>query len=212
LGDPVGDGLAASLARPGGNITGSTFLGPGLVPKRLEFLKEAIPSASRVAALLHPGAFGEPTTQQMFRESEAAARSLKVQLQFVEARSPGELEDAFSKMTSARASALITFPSPMLYAERRRLVGLAARHRLPSMFNAREFVELGGLIAYGASIPDLNRRAAAYVDKILKGAKAGDLPIEQPTKFELVINLKTAKQLDLSISPILVAQADEVIE
>jgi putative ABC transport system substrate-binding protein len=148
----------------------------------------------------------------MFRETETAARSLKVQLQFVEARSPGEIEGAFSKMKSERASALITFPSPMLYSERGRLVGLAARHRLPSMFQAREFVELGGLIAYGASIPDLNRRAAAYVDKILKGAKAGDLPIEQPTKFELVINLKTAKELGLSIPTILVAQADEVIE
>jgi putative ABC transport system substrate-binding protein len=212
LGDPVGDGFVASLARPGGNITGSTFLGPGLVPKRLEFLKEAVPSASRVAALWHPGAFGEHTTKDMFKETETAARSLKVQLQFVEVSDPGGLDGAFTAMTSERASALITFPSPMIYAERRRLVGLAAEHRLPSMFNAREFVELGGLIAYGASVPDLNRRAAAYVDKILKGAKAGDLPIEQPTKFELLINAKTAKALGLTIAPILLAQADEVIE
>jgi putative ABC transport system substrate-binding protein len=212
LGDPVGDGFATSLARPGGNVTGSTFLGPGLVPKRLELLKEAMPRASRVAALWHPGAFGDPTTHEMFKETEAAARTLGVQLQFVGVRSPGELEVAFSLMNSERASALITFPSPMLYSERSRLVGLAAKHRLPAMFNAREFVELGGLIAYGASIPDLNRRSAIYVDKILKGAKPGDLPIEQPTKFELLINAKTAKTLALIIPPSMLARADEVIE
>ncbi len=212
LGDPVGDGFVANLARPGGNITGSTFLGPGLVPKRLEFLKEAIPRVSRVAALWHPGAFGERTTREMFNETEAAARTLEVRLHFVEVRGPDELDRAFSTMTRERADALVTFPSPMLYSERRRLVDLAATHRLPSMFNAREFVELGGLIAYGASVPELNRRAATYVDKILKGAKPGDLPIEQPTKFELAINLKTAKALGLTIPPSLLLRADEVIQ
>jgi ABC-type uncharacterized transport system substrate-binding protein len=212
LGDPVGDGFAASLARPGGNITGSTFLGPGLVPKRLELLKEALPRVSRVAALWHPGAFGEHTTQEMFKETEAVARKLEVQLQFVEVRSPDELERAFSMMTRERAAALLTFPSPMLYSQRRVLVSLAAKHRLPSMFNAKEFVELGGLIAYGASVPDLNRRAGTYVDKILKGARPGDLPIEQPTKFELVINLKTAKALGLTIPQSLLQRADQVIE
>jgi putative ABC transport system substrate-binding protein len=148
----------------------------------------------------------------MFKETEVAARTLGVQLQFVGLRSPGELESAFSLMNSERASALITFPSPMLYSERSRLVGLAAKHRLPAMFNAREFVELGGLIAYGASIPDLNRRSAIYVDKILKGAKPGDLPIEQPIKFELLINAKTAKTLALVIPPSMLVRADEVIE
>jgi putative tryptophan/tyrosine transport system substrate-binding protein len=212
LGDPVGDGFVASLARPGGNITGSTFLGPGLVPKRLELLKEVVPRASRVATLWHPGAFGEPTTREMFKETGAVAQALKVQLIPVGVRTSDELDRAFSTMTKEHAGALVTFPSPMFYYERRRLVGLAASHRLPSMFNATEFVELGGLVAYGASIPDLNRRAGTYVDKILKGTSPGDLPIEQPTKFELVINLKTAKALGLTIPPSLLQRADQVIE
>ena len=212
LGDPVGDGFVASLARPGGNITGATFLGPGLVPKHLALLKEAVPRAARVAALWHPGAFGERTTREMFTETEAAARTLGVQLQRVGVRSPDELDRAFSTMTSEGADALVTLPSPLLYSERTRLVGLAAKHRLPSMFNAREFVELGGLISYGASIPELNRRAATYIDKILKGAKPGDLPIEQPTRFELVINLKTAKALGIKIPNSILVQATKVIE
>jgi putative ABC transport system substrate-binding protein len=212
LGDPVGDGFVASLARPGGNITGSTFLGPGLVPKRLELLKEVVPRVFRVAALWHPGAFGERTTREMFKETEAVAQTLKVHLQVVGVRNPDEFDHAFSTMTREHAGALVTFPSPMFYAERRRLVGLAAKYRLPSMFNATEFVELGGLIAYGASIRDLNRRAGTYVDKILKGTKPGDLPIEQPTKFELVINLKTAKALGLPIPLSLLQRADQVIE
>jgi putative ABC transport system substrate-binding protein len=212
MGDPVRDGLVASLARPGANITGSTFLGPELVPKRLEILKEAIPKISRAAALWHPGAFSERTTQDMLKETERVARALGVHLQLVEARRADEFDRAFTAMTNARADALVTFPSPMLYSERRRLVGLAAKHRLPSMFNAREFVELGGLMAYGASIADLNRRAAIYIDKILKGAKPADLPVEQPTKFELVINLKTAKALGLTIPQSLLLRADEVIQ
>jgi putative ABC transport system substrate-binding protein len=212
LGDPVGDGFVASLARPGGNITGSTFLGPGLVPKRLELLKEVVPRVSRVAALWHPGAFGERTTREMFKETEAVAQTLKVHLQVVGVRHSDEFDHAFSTMTRGHAGALVTFPSPMFYAARRRLVGHAAKHRLPSMFNATEFVELGGLIAYGASIRDLNRRAGTYVGKILKGAKPADLPVEQPTTFELVINLKTAKALGLTIPPSLLGRADQVIE
>jgi putative ABC transport system substrate-binding protein len=212
MGDPVRDGLVASLGRPGANITGSTFLGPELVPKRLEILKEAIPKISRVAALWHPGAFSERTTQDMLKETQVVARGLGVQLQLVEARRADEFDRAFTAMTKQRADALVTFPSPMLYSERRRLVGLAAKHRLPSMFNAREFVELGGLMAYGASIADLSRRAAIYVDKILKGAKPADLPVEQPTKFELVINVKTAKALGLTIPQSLLVRADEVIQ
>ena len=212
MGDPVRDGFVASLARPGTNITGSTFLGPELVPKRLELLKEVLPKASRVAVLWHPGAFGEGTLRDMVKETEAAARTLGVQLQFVEVQGPDDFDRAFSTMTRARADALFVFPSVMLVNEGRRIVALAAKHRLPSMFNARESVELGGLIGYGASILDLNRRAAAYVDKILKGAKPADLPIEQPTRFELVMNLKTAKTLGITIPQSLLLRADEVIQ
>jgi putative tryptophan/tyrosine transport system substrate-binding protein len=211
MGDPVGDGLVASLARPGGNITGLTFLGPELVAKRLELLKEALPRVSRIAALWHPGAYAERTTSAMLQETEAAARTLGVQLQRVEVRGPDELDRAFSTMTRERAEALIVLPSAMLYNERRRLVDLAARHRLPAMYQAREIVELGGLIAYGASIPDLIRRSATHVDKILKGAKPADLPVEQATKFELVINLETAEALGLTIPATLLFQADKVI-
>jgi putative tryptophan/tyrosine transport system substrate-binding protein len=211
MGDPVGDGLVASLARPGGNITGLTFLGPELVAKRLELLKEALPRVSRIAALWHPGAYAERTTSAMLQETEAAARTLGVQLQRVEVRGPDELDRAFATMTRERAEALIVLPSAMLYNERRRLVDLAARHRLPAMYQAREIVELGGLIAYGASIPDLIRRSATHVDKILKGAKPADLPVEQATKFELVINLETAEALGLTIPATLLFQADKVI-
>jgi putative ABC transport system substrate-binding protein len=212
MGDPVGDGLVASLSRPGGNITGLTFLGPELVPKRLGLLKEALPKVSRVGALRHPGAFGERTTRDMLKETEAAARALGVQLQLVEVRGPDELDRAFSTMSNERSEALIMLPSTMLFNERRRIIALAAKHRLPSMFNARESAELGGLISYGASLPDLIRRSATHVDKILKGAKPGDLPVEQPTKFELVINLKTAKALGLTIPQSLLLRADEVIQ
>jgi len=212
MGDPVQDGLVASLARPGANVTGSTFLGPELVPKRMELLKEALPKVSRVAILWHPGAFGERTIKDMLNQAEAAARTLGVQLQFVEVSGPGEFDSAFSTMAKAHADALFVFPSAMLFSEQRRIVALAEKHRLPSMFNAREFVELGGLIGYGASITDLSRHAATSVDRILKGAKPGDLPVEQPTKFELVINLRTAKALGLTIPQSLLQRADEVIE
>jgi putative tryptophan/tyrosine transport system substrate-binding protein len=211
MGDPVGDGLVTSLSRPGGNITGLTFLGPELVPKRLGLLKEALPKVSRVAALWHPGAFSERTSRDMVKETEAAGRTLGVQLQLVGVRGPDEFDRTFSAMTRERAEALIVFPSAMLFNERKRIVSLATKQRLPSMFAAREFVELGGLMSYGASITDLIRRSATYVDKILKGAKPADLPVEQPTKFELVINLKTAKTLGLTIPPSLLQRADEVI-
>ena len=212
MGDPVGDGLAASLARPGGNVTGLTFLGPELVPKRLELLKEAVPKASRVAVLWHPGGFSELTTQDMLKQSESAARLLGIQLRFVEVRGPGGFDRAFISIATERADALFVFPSGMFYNERRRIVELAAKHRLPAMYNAWEYVELGGLIAYGASIPGLFRRAATYVDKILRGAKPADLPIEQATTFELTINLKAAKVLGLKIPQALQQRADRVIE
>jgi putative ABC transport system substrate-binding protein len=212
MGDPVGDGLVASLARPGGNITGMTFLGPELAAKRLELLKQALPTISRVAALWHPGVYGESTTREMIRKMEAAARTLLVQLQLVEVREAAEFDQAFLAMVSERADALIVLPSPMFFNERRHIVDLATRHRLPSIAQVREFVELGGLMAYGANIRDLFRRAGVYVDMILQGAKPADLPVQQPTKFELVINLKTAKALGVDVPPTLLALADEVIE
>jgi putative ABC transport system substrate-binding protein len=212
MGDPVQDGLVASLARPGGNITGTTFLGPELVVKRLALLKELIPAMSRVAVLWHPGAFSDQTTTGMLKQTSDAAGVLDLQLQLVEARSPAEFERAFSDSSKARADALFEFPSPMFFEERKRIVDLAALHRLPAMYNARQFVQLGGLIAYGASISDLNRRTVVYADKILKGARASDLPVEQPTKFELFINRKTATAFGISIPQTLLATADEVIE
>jgi len=212
MGDPVRDGLVASLARPGGNITGTTFLGPELVPKRLALLREVLPRISRVAVLWHPGAFSDRTTRDMLNEIAEVAGTLGMQLQLVEVREPNEIDQAFSRMARERAEALFQFPSPMLFSERRRIVELAAMHRLPSMFNERAFVQLGGLIAYGVSIADLTRHAATYVDKILKGTKPSDLPVEQPTKFELSINLKTAKTLGLEIPATVLARADEVFE
>src|SRR5262249_51266856 len=200
MGDPVRDRLVGSLARPGGNITGFTFLGPELLPKRLALLKEALPTASRVAALWHPGAYGERTMSDMMQETEAAARILGVELRLVAVQDPDQLDRASPRIAEERADALLVFPSPMLFTYRKRIVQLATKHRLPSMAMGREFAELGGLMAYGASISDLHRRAAGYVDKILKGAKPSDLPVEQPTKFELVINLKTAKALCLDIA------------
>jgi len=212
MGDPVRDGLVASLSRPGGNITGTTFLGPELVPKRLAVLKEIVPKMSRVAALWQPHAFSERTMEEMQSEAAGAAGTLGLDLQFVAARDPGELDRAFSTLTKERAEALFLFPSQMLFSERRRIIKLAETHRLPAMYNGREFAEVGGLIAYGASNNDLIRRTAAYVDRVLKGAKPADLPVEQPTKFELVINLKTAKALGLDVPPTLLARADKVIE
>jgi ABC-type uncharacterized transport system substrate-binding protein len=212
MGDPVGDSLVASLARPGGNVTGMTFLGPELATKRLELLKHALPSVSRIAALWQPDAYGEPTMREMMTGMEVAAGRLLVQLQPVEARGTADFDRAFSAMASARAEALIVLPSPMLFSERRHVVDFATSHRLPSIAMAREFAELGGLMAYGANLPDLFRRSAGYVDAILQGTKPADLPVQQPTKFELVINLKTAKALGVDVSSTLQALADEVIE
>ena len=210
--DPVTSGLVTSLARPGGNVTGLSSLAPELVGKRLELLKQAVPGVSRVAVLWQPGGFGERTEKDMLKEAEVAARALGVRLQFVEARGPDDFDRAFSDMTRARAGALTVLPSTMFFNERRRLVDLAAKNRLPAVYPWREFVDAGGLMAYGANLADLFRRAATYVDKILKGAKPGDLPVEQPTKFELVINLKTAKALGLTIPQSVLARADQVIE
>ena len=212
MGDPVGDGLVASLARPGGNITGLTFLGPQLVPKRLALLKEALPTTSQVAALWHPGAYGERTMNDMMNEAEEAALTLGVHLRLVAVHFPDDLDRAFSTIAGERVDALLIFPSPMLFNQRKRIVDLAAEHRLPIMAMGKEFVQLGGFMSYGADSIDFNRRCVAYVDKILQGAKPADLPVEQPTKCELFINLKTAKTLGIEIAPSLLAPADEVID
>ena len=210
--DPVTSGLVTGLARPGGNVTGLTGLGPELVGKCLEQLTQAVPGVTRVAVLWQPGPLGERAEKEVLRGADVAGRALGVRLQFVEARDPDDFDRAFSDMTRARAGALSVLGSAMFFNERRRLVDLAARHRLPTVFPWKDGVDAGGLMSYGPHGPDLSRRAATYVDKILKGAKPGDLPVEQPTKFELVINRKTAKALGLTIPPSVLSRADQVIE
>jgi putative ABC transport system substrate-binding protein len=208
--DPVGDGLVQSLGRPGGNITGLTIrVGPEIEAKRLELLKEMLPGVSRVAYL---GSKENKDWEAPWGNSvRGAAQVLGVTLVAAE-HTPGQYTDAFTVISRARAEALFVGPSPVAYADRALIVDFATRARLPSIFAFREPVELGALVSYGVSLADIFRRAAEYVDKILKGAKPGELPIERPTKFELVINLKTAKALGLTVPPTLLARADEVIE
>src|SRR2546422_4402330 len=208
-GDPVGSGLVASLARPGGNVTGLSLLAPAIVGKQLELLKEITPQVSRVAVLSNPTSQAFPV---VLGEAKVAAHSLGVQLQTLEARGPDEFERAFAALTRERAGALLVPTDGMFLLHRARIVDLAAKSRLPAMYGTREFVDAGGLMVYGASLRENFRRAATYVDKILKGAKPADLPVEQPTTFELVINLKTARALGLTIPPSVLARADEVIE
>ena len=208
--DPVGTGLIASLVRPGGNVTGvSGYAGLEIVAKQLVLLKETVPKIRRVAILSNPA---NAYHQLAIRELTVAARSLGVQLQLLEARGPNEFDGAFAAMAKERVGALLVLSDAVLNSHRTRLADLAARSRLPAAYGVRESVEAGGLMSYGPSFLDLFRRAATYVDKILKGAKPADLPVEQPTKFELVINLKTAKALGLTIPPSLLQRADQVIE
>ena len=208
--DPVGTGLIASLVRPGGNVTGvSGYAGLEIVAKQLVLLKETVPKIRRVAILSNPA---NAYHQLAIREVNVAARSLGVQLQLLEARGPNEFDGAFAAMAKERAGALLVLSDIMFNGHGTRLADLAARSRLPAAYGVRESVEAGGLMSYGPSFLDLFRRAATYVDKILKGARPGDLPVEQPTKFELVINLKTAKALGLTIPPSLLQRADQVIE
>ena len=210
--DPVATGLVASFARPGGNVTGSSFFAPELVGKSMELLKQVVPGVARVAILWQPPAFAEAQGKALLTAAEAAAQTLRVRLQVVEARGPDDFDRAFSEMTKGRAEALAVLTSATFPQGRRRLVDLAAKSRRPVIYPFREDVEAGGLMSYGPNVSDLFRRAATFVDKILKGAKPADLPVEQPTKFELVINLKTAKALGLTIPPSLLARADEVIQ
>jgi ABC-type uncharacterized transport system substrate-binding protein len=211
-GDPVADGLVASLARPGGNVTGLSSLTPERVGKCLELLKQAVPRVGRVAVLWQPGAVGDRTEKATLKEADVAARALGMRLQLVEARTPADVDRAIVDMTKQRTGALAVWTTAMFARERERLVALVAKNRLPAVYTLREFVDAGGLMAYGHDQADLNRRAATYVDKILKGAKPADLPVEQPTKFELVINLKTAKALGLTIPQSLLVRADQVIQ
>jgi putative ABC transport system substrate-binding protein len=207
--DPVGDGFVASLARPGGNITGLSTFAPELSGKRLEILREVVPKLSRVAVLGSSTATGYAQT---LKEIEPAAKAFKMQLQFLDVKHAKDIETAFQAASEGRAQGVLTLNSAILGSQRAQIVELAIKERLPVMYHQNEFVEAGGLMFYGANVPDLSRRAASYVDKILKGAKPADLPIERPIKFELIINLKTAKALGLAISQSLLQRADQVIE
>jgi putative tryptophan/tyrosine transport system substrate-binding protein len=206
--DPVGSGLVANLARPGGNVTGLTIMSPDLVAKRLELLKELVPKVSRVGLLRNPD---NPASAAMLQEAEAAARALGVRLQTLEARNPQEIEVAFAAMLKERAGALLMLTDAIFTTQRRQIAELAAKGRLPSL-GPSQYPAAGGLMAYGPNIFDLERRAASFVDRILKGAKPGDLPVEQPTKFDLVINLRTAKAIGLSIPSSLSQRADQLID
>jgi putative ABC transport system substrate-binding protein len=208
--DPIGTGFVASLARPGGNITGNSAMSPELSAKRLALLKEVVPALSRVAILWNPEIRGAVLD---YRETEGVARSLRLELQSIEVSRSEELDRALSAVTTGHAEALIVPAlNPVAFANRGEIARFAQRARLPSIFGTRDFVDAGGLMAYGPSVTDQYRRAATYVDKILKGAKPGDLPVQQPTKFELAINLKTAKILGLMIPKSLVQKADRVIQ
>jgi putative tryptophan/tyrosine transport system substrate-binding protein len=207
--DPVGSGFAASLARPGGNITGLATLDPELSGKQLELLREIAPKLSRVGVL---GDVTRPGTPQALREINVAAGAFGAQVQYLEVRGPKDIETAFRAASKERAEAVLVLANPVLISQRRLVIDFAIKSRLPAIYPRPEYVEDGGLVFYGASITDLYRRAATYVDKILKGANPADLPIEQPKKFELIINLKTAKQIGLTIPPNVLARADKVIK
>jgi putative ABC transport system substrate-binding protein len=212
VGDAVAEGLVTSLARPGGNVTGLTVAATELVSKSLEVIKQAVPGVKRVAILFKPDAMPDSAKKERLKAADVAARALGLRLQIVEARGAEDFDRAFSDMTRARADALAVPATQVFNLERRRLVNLAAKNRLPAVYPNRDFVDAGGLMSYGPNLADMARRAASYVDKILKGAKPADLPVEQPTRFELVINLKTAKALGLTIPPSVLGRADEVIQ
>jgi putative ABC transport system substrate-binding protein len=208
-GDPVGTGLVASLARPGGNITGLSLLVPELSGKRLALLKELMPQAARIAVLANPA---NPVTVQQWKETQEAAQLMGIALRLIEVRERNDLDDAISVAAQANVSAVDVLGDPVFVENSKQLAELTLKHRLPAIAWQREFADAGGLISYGPSFRDLWRRAASYVDKILKGATPANIPVEQPTKFEFVVNMKTAKALGLEIPSTLLARADEVIE
>jgi ABC-type uncharacterized transport system substrate-binding protein len=208
--DPVGNGFVASLARPGGNITGLATLAPEIGGKQLELLKEVVPNLSRVAVLAAPST--TPGSVQQRREIELAAGAFKVQLQYLDVLGPKDIETAFLAASKGRVDAVVVLRGTVLGSHGTHISELAAKNRLPAIYGTRQSVEAGGLMSYAANASDLDRRAATYVDKILKGAKPADLPVEQPKKFELIINLKAAKQIGLTIPPNVLARADKVIK
>ena len=209
LADPVAFGLVEGLARPDGNLTGVSGFAPALNGKHLELLKEVVPSLSRVAVLLDPT---NPNAPSIWQETERAARLLRVQLHRLEVRAPDALEGGLTTVLRGHADGLMVVPDPLLQQQRGRIVDFALRHRIPVIAEMKAFAEAGSLMTYGPSLPEMNRRLAYYVDRILKGAKPGDLPIERPDKFELVLNLKTAQALGLTMPPSILVQADEVIQ
>ena len=207
--DPVGDGLVASLARPGGNLTGVSFVADELTAKRLQLLSELVPRAGVIALLVNPN---NATAERVIRDVHEAARTKGLQLHVLKAGTESEIDAAFASLVQLHASALVVGADPFLSSQRERLVVLASRHAVPAIYAWREFADAGGLISYGPSLTSAFRLVGAYAGKVLKGAKPADLPVQQPTKFELVINIKTAKSLGLTVPPPLLAQADDVIE
>ena len=207
-GDPVADGFVASLARPGGNITGLSTLAPELSGKRLEILREVVSKLSRVAVL---GTSTVPGHAQVLREIEPAARAFGVKLQYLDVLDSKDIETAFRAASKERSQAVLTLSGPILTSQRAKIVELAAKNRLPAMYHDSQFAEAGGLMFYGVNLLDLNRRAATYIDKILKGAKPTDLPVEQPMKFEFIVNLPAATKIGLTIPPNVLVRADKVI-
>ena len=208
-GDPVETGLVASLARPGGNVTGFAILTTDLETKKLELLREAIPGVSRIGVLWNPD---NPVWASAWKELPNAAQSLGLKLQSLGVRDPGAFEPVFASASSQRARAPLVVQEGLFVSHRQRIVELAARKRLPGMYGQSQFVDVGGLMSYGPSVPDMLRRSAVYVDKILKGTKAAELPVEQAMKFEMMINLKAAKQIGVTIPPNVLARADKVIK
>ena len=206
--DPIANGLVSSLARPGGNVTGPSQMSADLSGKRLELLKEVVPRLAHIAILQDPG----PQSEVALKETQLAARALGIRLTVFDVRGPNDFDGAFLEIAKKRPNGLVVLSSPMILGERKRIAALATKQRLAAVYTLKEYVEAGGLMSYGVSLPHLFRRAATYVDKILKGTKPADLPVEQPTKFEFIVNLKTAKQIDLTIPPNVLARADKVIK
>jgi putative tryptophan/tyrosine transport system substrate-binding protein len=208
-GDPVADGLVASLARPGGNLTGVTALGQVLNTKRLELIKEAVPGIARVAVLIHPTS---PYTASFRKERDTAARALGIDVRTLEAHDAASLDTVLSALPKERVGAIMVQTNPLFITERKRIIDLIARSRLPAVYGDRQSVDAGGLMFYGAGLTDMYRQAAVFADKVLRGAKPADLPVEQPTKLELIVNLRTAKTLGITIPPAVLVRADHVIE